>query len=241
MREELGRLAEVVAGVERCDVGLVDLGLTAELLLQPPERDVDRTPVHPRDQSEGEHVLRPFGLLLADAEALDGPNGDRRHRHRVDLVAVQRPIGGRVRRVARLLEVALGERILVDDDRAPARHLVQVGSERRRVHGHRDVCVVPRGGDVARSRTGSGRRIPRGPCRPAPGSRPGSPASVARSLPRTAVAFVNRSPVSCMPSPESPAKRMTTWSRSSTVLLIEPVGREAIRSFGLRTGLRFGI
>ena len=43
--------------------------------------------------------------------------------------------------------------------------------------------------------------------------------SVARSLPTTAVASVNRLPASCMPSPESPAKRTITRSRSSTVLL----------------------
>ena len=36
--------------------------------------------------------------------------------------------------------------------------------------------------------------------------------SVDRSLPRTADSVVNRSPVSCIPSPESPAKRMTTRS-----------------------------
>ena len=33
-----------------------------------------------------------------------------------------------------------------------------------------------------------------------------------RSLPKLAVSWVNRSPVSCMPSPESPAIRMTTRS-----------------------------
>jgi hypothetical protein len=33
---------------------------------------------------------------------------------------------------------------------------------------------------------------------------------VAKSLPRPALSAVNRSPVNCMPSPESPAKRMTT-------------------------------
>ncbi len=37
---------------------------------------------------------------------------------------------------------------------------------------------------------------------------------VARSLPNTALALVKRSPVSCMPSPESPAKRMITRSSS---------------------------
>ena len=44
--------------------------------------------------------------------------------------------------------------------------------------------------------------------------------SVARSLPTTAVASVKRLPVSCMPSPESPANRITTRSRSSTALVI---------------------
>jgi len=40
--------------------------------------------------------------------------------------------------------------------------------------------------------------------------------SVERSLPNDAVSEVNRSPVSCMPSPESPANRMTTRSRETT-------------------------
>lgn len=40
--------------------------------------------------------------------------------------------------------------------------------------------------------------------------------SVDRSLPNDAVSDVNRSPVSCMPSPESPAKRMITRSRRRT-------------------------
>ena len=44
--------------------------------------------------------------------------------------------------------------------------------------------------------------------------------SVARSLPSTAVASVKRLPASCMPSPESPAKRTTTRSRSSIVLVM---------------------
>ena len=39
--------------------------------------------------------------------------------------------------------------------------------------------------------------------------------SVARSLPNTAESSVNRSPTSCMPSPESPAKRITTRSSVS--------------------------
>src|SRR3954452_11480382 len=45
----------------------------------------------------------------------------------------------------------------------------------------------------------------------------GKSGSVARSLPNTAVASVNRLPASCMPSPESPANRTMTRSRSSKV------------------------
>ena len=60
-----------------------------------------------------------------------------------------------------------------------------------------------------------------------PGSEPagarisaGKSGSVERSLPSTAVSLVKRAPVSCIPSPESPAKRMTTRSSCSTGLAI---------------------
>ena len=41
----------------------------------------------------------------------------------------------------------------------------------------------------------------------------GKSGRVDRSLPNEALTDVNRSPVNCMPSPESPAKRTTRWSR----------------------------
>ncbi len=46
----------------------------------------------------------------------------------------------------------------------------------------------------------------------------GKSGSVERSLPKDAVSVVKRSPVSCMPSPESPAKRMMTRSSCWTSL-----------------------
>ena len=58
-----------------------------------------------------------------------------------------------------------------------------------------------------------------------PGSEPagarisaGKSGSVEMSLPTSAVSLVKRPPVSCMPSPESPAKRMVTCSSCSTCL-----------------------
>src|SRR6476646_9817465 len=62
-----------------------------------------------------------------------------------------------------------------------------------------------------------------------PGSEPagarisaGKSGNVARSLPESAVSEVKRPPVSCMPSPESPAKRMTTDSSCSTGFATNP-------------------
>ena len=60
---------------------------------------------------------------------------------------------------------------------------------------------------------------------------------VARSLPSTAVALVNRSPVSCIPSPESPAKRITTRSLGRAVLVVIALLR-ADRSASLITVVR---
>ena len=48
----------------------------------------------------------------------------------------------------------------------------------------------------------------------------GKSGSVARSFPRMAVALVKRSPVNCMPSPESPANRTTTRSFSRTAFVV---------------------
>src|SRR4051794_17351021 len=48
----------------------------------------------------------------------------------------------------------------------------------------------------------------------------GKSGSVEMSLPTSAVSLVKRPPVSCMPSPESPAKRIVTCSSCSTCLAI---------------------
>ncbi len=51
---------------------------------------------------------------------------------------------------------------------------------------------------------------------------------VDRSLPSRAVSDVKRSPVSCMPSPESPAKRMTTRSSFWTSLVLIALRRPRV-------------
>src|SRR3954451_18668845 len=63
----------------------------------------------------------------------------------------------------------------------------------------------------------------------------GKSGRVARSLPNTAVASVNRLPASCIPSPESPAMRTTTRSRVSLAFTVwvYPVSRRRANGQGV--------
>ena len=223
------------------DVGVADVGDLGEPLLQEGDRRLGRAAVHPRQQAEGEHVLGAGGVLAGQAELLDRLD---RHPGQVERVHGERRRATssleRVDGVAGLGQVAGGEVVGVHDDR-------------------RALGQVARGWPSARP--GSSRPARRGR-RPAvrmswsakctwndetPGSVPwgarisaGKFGSVNRSLPNAADSWVNRSPVSCMPSPESPANRMMTRSSCLTCLaspvvhfLVAPAVRPAV-------GLAFG-
>jgi hypothetical protein len=112
--------------------------------------------------------------------------------------------------VAGLLEVALGELVGVDDEHAVRLEVLEVGLERRRVHRHQHVGRVAGRVDVVVEKCtwkaltpgeGAGGRADLG------GEVRQRREVVADAAPTV---LVNWSPVSCMPSPESPAKRMTT-------------------------------
>ena len=68
----------------------------------------------------------------------------------MDAEGAQRTVLERVGLVPGLVEVALRECVLVDDDRGAALELGQVGLERSRIHRHQDVRRVARRQDVAR-------------------------------------------------------------------------------------------
>ena len=146
--EHLGRLAEGVTGLEGGDVGVADVGLAGELAGQEGQRALGRAVVQPRQQAEREHVLGPGGVLAAQPEGLDGLDGHARQVQRVHLEVGEAVVLERVRRVADLGQVALGEVRGVGDDDAPARQVGDVGLERRGVHGDEHVRPVARGHDV---------------------------------------------------------------------------------------------
>ena len=71
--EQLGGLAEGVAGPERGQVGVADQRPVGELLGDPVDGRLLGPGVHPRDQPEGEEVLRPVGVAGLDPERARTP------------------------------------------------------------------------------------------------------------------------------------------------------------------------
>ena len=148
-REVLRGLAVRVAGLERGRVRLRDLGPLAELLLDELERPLGGPVVEPAHQPEREEVLRALGLARGDP--LDPLQRLDRHRGQRDLVHVvvgERAVLERVRLVAGLLQVALLERVGVDDQRAALGQVLHVRAQRGRVHRHEHVRRVAGREDV---------------------------------------------------------------------------------------------
>ena len=148
--EDLGRLAEVVAGLESPLVALGDDRPLGELLVDPDEGRVHRALVEPEHEAQGEEVLGQVDLLVGELEALGGTSVERRDRDREDAVGRQRAVRQGVARVADLVEVDGREGVLVDDEGAARREVAEVRLEGRRVHGHEDVGLVAGRVDLGR-------------------------------------------------------------------------------------------
>ena len=174
--EHLGRFAVVPARLQRQHVGLRDVGLAGELLPDEFLAGLDRPPVHPRQQAKREHVLGALAVLLRRTDRLDGPERQRRHRDGMHDVVGQFVGLQRVRYVAHLRQVALGELVGVRDHHSAARQVADVGLERRRVHGDENIGAVAGGQDVVVGDLNLEGRDPGQMCLRGRGSRRGSSA-----------------------------------------------------------------
>ncbi len=146
--EELGRLAEVEAGLEGAEVCLFDHGIGREALFDPLLGTLGRAGVEPADQPEGEEVLGPFGVTGLDAGLLAHLGGDRGHGNLIDGVGGERTVAEGAGRVPGLGQVPFVERIDVDDEGGTGRKRGCVGLQGSRVHGHQHIGVVARSQDV---------------------------------------------------------------------------------------------
>ena len=149
--DQLGGLAEVPAGAEGGEVGLQRARLVDELAPQPVLGRLRRAVVEPRDDAEREQVLGAPRVARRDAlHRLGRARRQRRHRDPDQVVAVERAVLERVGLVARLLQVALAERVLVGDHRPALGERRQLAAQRGGVHGDEHVRLVARREDVLR-------------------------------------------------------------------------------------------
>ena len=113
---DLDRLAIGMAGVQRGDIGLGQLGRLGELGLEPVDDRLAVAVEHPQRQAQRPHILAAQRFLVAEAERLH-----RIERQLRDVEVDQLPLGEaavleRVGVIARLGEVARRELALVGDD-----------------------------------------------------------------------------------------------------------------------------
>ena len=117
-RAHLDRLAIGMAGVQRGDVGLGELGRLGELGLEPVDDRLAVAVEHPQREAQRPHVLAAQRFLVAEAERLHGIERQLRDVEVDDLPFGEAAVLERVLLVARLGEVARRELAFVGDDQA---------------------------------------------------------------------------------------------------------------------------
>ncbi len=214
-RHRFGRFAVVVAGFQGARVGLHHALILGEFHPNPAQRRLQRTLVEPIHQTQSEEVLAAIGLTGAEFQI--------GHRRPIELgnrcgeqtIALERAVLQRIGGVAGLVQIAGGEGVGIDDKDAARFEILQIGFQRRRVHGDEGIEEIARRMDVAAAEM----NLEAGDARKGAGGArisAGKSGSVLMSLPSMAEVCVNCVPANCMPSPESPANRIVASLTSST-------------------------
>ncbi len=150
MLEGACRVTEVVARLQGANVAFHDGGLLGELLVDPVDGHFQRPVEHPEGQAQGKEVLRTVLVLgRQPLDVLQRLTVQRSQRDLDDLVLLERAVFEWVDLIARLAQIALGEGVGVDDDRAVGLHIGQARLEGGRVHGHQHLGRVAGGQNVA--------------------------------------------------------------------------------------------
>ncbi len=144
----VGREPEVPTGLERQEIGVVNLRPLRELLIEPFDRRLQRPVEQPGHQAEREEVLRSQNVAAGDAAVLHGFLGQRLHGGRDDPVTIETAVLQRVLLVPGPVEVPLDERFRVHDDRPVGTYVLHVRLQPCRIHRHEDVRFVAGGQNV---------------------------------------------------------------------------------------------
>ena len=147
-RERFGGLTEVPSGSEGSDVRFCDCRPSRELGSDQCWYAVVRARVHPEQQAESEHVLRPARLLAAQTGVRDRVQCQLSQIVGVHDVAVEGAVLERVAGPSDLGQRPVGEVVGIDEDCSAPRHVGQVRLERRRIHRDQEIGSISWGEDV---------------------------------------------------------------------------------------------
>ena len=150
-RAHLRRLAIGMAGVQRGDIGLGELGRLGELGLEPVDDRLAVAVEHPQREAKRPHVLAAQRFLVAEAERLHGVERQLRDVEVDDLPFGEAAVLERVLLVAGLGEVARRELALVGDDQPALAQLHRRSLQRGGVHRDQHVGLVAGGFDRGRA------------------------------------------------------------------------------------------
>ena len=210
----------VVSIVEAClhhlDVVLGNGRLLGKLLAQEVGYEVEVAIEKPAHQSESEHVAAFQDGLVVEAAVGQTVLHHGGERALDDAVGVYAQLGEVVVGLEScFLQVVRTEGVGVDDDGGLRFCIAQLRLQRGGVHGYEDIAEITRrvylaGTDVYLETADTCERPLRG------ADVGGIVGNVEIPLPTVALTVEKMFPASCIPSPESPEKRTTTWSSSLT-------------------------
>ena len=143
--EGFGTETKVVTTLKRLCVRFDDLWLLSELLLQSVQRWLRIAFVQPVHKTKGEEVLTAVFVFHGRQCVANSVPSQSRHRDLEDAIAGHRlAVFKRVRFVLRLLQIAIVERIFVDDERTTAFEVLEIRLQGRRVHRDKSIDFVAR-------------------------------------------------------------------------------------------------
>jgi hypothetical protein len=122
-----------MTGMQSGHVSVAQNRIFHELLREPVFDDLYVAPEHPLDEAKRIEIFAPSRVALAQAIRLHGFDCEPRDVHFDELIRTKLTARARIYGVARFREIALSERLAVNDDQRTVVERREVDLERRRI------------------------------------------------------------------------------------------------------------